>query len=199
MKFAKLREMEKLCKGNPEKMARYASAKTEYDDTVAALFPPDAPFEFVGHPNEGHVKDAEAHAKETGDADDIARAAILRDRYDAYEDDKTAHIDLRTTKESLRAKLQRGDKLTPKDVRDAWRLAKLNSSIANVALYSQVKSEQENPSERPPAAPEVVKVTVEDVEAARAAAQANPSAQNIARFSTAKREYAALTEVGDTE
>ncbi|MEK5415430.1 hypothetical protein [Paenibacillus sp. FSL L8-0708] len=198
MKFSKLREMEKLSKGYPLKMGQYVAAKREYDETVAVMFTKDSPFQFVGSPNEGYVKDAEAHAAQTGDADDIARAAILRDRYEAYEEDKTAHTDLRTTKDRLRDKLQRGEAMTPSDVRNAWRVAKLNSTVANVALFSQVKYEQQNPSERPPA-PEVVKVTVEDVEAARAAAQANPSAQNIARFSTAKREYAAQTEVGDAE
>ncbi|WP_342438148.1 hypothetical protein NSS79_02475 [Paenibacillus sp. FSL L8-0436] len=198
MKFAKLREMEKLSKGNPAKMAQYIATKREYDDTIAAMFTQDAPFEFVGHPNEGYVKDAEAHAATTGDADDISRAAILRDRYEAYEDDKTAHLDLRTTATSLRAKLQNGDELTPKDVRDAWRLAKLNASIDNVALYSRIKREQENPSERPPA-PAEVKVTAEDVEAARAAAQANPSPAVIARYASAKREYEAQTEVGAAE
>ncbi|KGE20797.1 hypothetical protein [Paenibacillus wynnii] len=193
MKFAKLREMEKLSKGNPEKMARYASAKSDYDDTITAMFTEGALFEFVGCPNEGYVKDAEAHAATTGDADDLSRAAILRDRYEAYEDDKTTFKDLRTTATSLRAKLQNGDELTPKDVRDAWRLAKLNASIDNVALYSRIKREQENPSERPPA-PAEVKVTAEDVEAAKTAAQRNPSPAIIARYASTKRDYEAQTE-----
>lgn len=196
MKFAKLREMEKLSKGNPVKIAQYSAAKREYDDTIAAMFPAGAPFEFVGSPNESYVKDAEAHAATTGDADDLSRAAILRDRYEAYEDDKTAHMDLRTTATSLRAKLQNGEELTPKDVRDAWRLAKLNASIDNVALYSRIKREQENPSERPPA-PEVVKVTAEDVEAAKAEAQRNPSPAVIARYASAKRDHKSQTEASE--
>lgn len=196
MNYAKLREMEKLSKGNPQKIAQYSTAKREYDETIAAMFPEDSPIRFVESPAEHFVTDAEARAKETGDADDIARAAILRDRFEAYADESTAHIDLRTTATSLRAKLQNGDELSPRDVKDAWRLAKLNASIANVALYSQVKSAQENPSERPPAK-EVVKVTAEDVEAARTAAQANPNAHNIAQFSVAKREYAVQTEASE--
>ncbi|MFC6652081.1 hypothetical protein ACFTAO_12720 [Paenibacillus rhizoplanae] len=197
MNFAKLREMEKLSKGNPANIAKFTAARKEYEETIAVLFPEDSPIRFVGSPDESYVADAEARAKETGDAEDIARASLLRDRLNAYEQDATAHIDLRTTATSLRAKLRNGDELTEKDVRDAWRLAKLNASIDNVSLYSQVKKAQENPSERPPAAPEVAKVTGEDVEAARAAAQANPSSQNIARFSTAKREYTAQIEASE--
>ncbi|WP_143192159.1 hypothetical protein [Paenibacillus helianthi] len=177
-------------------MARYAAAKSDYDETIAAMFTEDSPIKFVGSPNEDYVKDAEAHAAKTGDADDISRAAILRDRYEAYEDDKTTHMDLRTTATSLRAKLLNGDELTPKDVRDAWRLAKLNSSLDNQALYARVKREQANPSERPPA-PGVVKVTAEDVEAAKEAAQRNPSPAVMARWINTKREYEAQAEASE--
>ncbi|MEK4061681.1 MULTISPECIES: hypothetical protein [unclassified Paenibacillus] len=198
MKYAKLEEMKKLAAGHPHKIAAYSAAKREYNDTIATMFTEDAPFKYVGSPTESYVQEAEAHASKTGDADDLARAAILRDRFDYYDGLSDAGFELRTAATSLRAKLESGDPLSAKDVRDAHRLAKLTSSADNIALYSRIKHGHENPSERPARTePEDSKVTAEDVEAARTAAQANPSAQNIARFSIAKREYAAQTEASE--
>ncbi|MNN77178.1 hypothetical protein D3C81_1936190 [compost metagenome] len=103
---------------------------------------------------------------------------------------------MHTVATSLRAKLQNGEALTADDVQDAHRYAKRYPSPDNLTLYSQVKREHENPTERPALAPEAAKLTTEDVEAAREAAQANPTAQNIARYSAAKREYEAQTGAG---
>ncbi|MCL6458832.1 MAG: hypothetical protein K6T85_12565 [Gorillibacterium sp.] len=188
MNFAKLREMEKLCRGDARKIAAYTVAQRDYDETIKTMFPKESPIKFVDCPGESYVTDAENRATETGDADDIVRAALLRDRFDAYEGDKTAHLDLRTSVTALRAKLESGDKLTKSDVDKAWKLAKLNPSPDNIVLYGRYKREFENPSERtePPAAP--AKVTAEDVEAAKERAQRNPSNQNIAKFATLKRE-----------
>ncbi|AKG35644.1 hypothetical protein [Paenibacillus durus] len=89
----------------------------------------------------------------------------------------------------LRGKLQNGDTLTADDVQEARIYAERYPSPTNLALYSQIKRDYENPSERPAPAPEPPKVTAEDVEAARVAAQRNPTPAVIARWALAKREY----------
>lgn len=192
MNYAKLVEMKKLSGGHPQKIAAYTAAKREYDDTIATMFTDDAPFKYADSPTESYVHEAEAHAAKTGDADDLARAAILRDRFNYHEGLKTAHLEYRTTAASIRAKLQSGNKLTAADVQEAYKFAKLNPSADNLTLYSRIKREHENPTERPAQSePAAAQVTAEDVEAARATAQANPSAQNLARFAATKREYEA--------
>ncbi|MNN27032.1 hypothetical protein D3C81_1405540 [compost metagenome] len=103
---------------------------------------------------------------------------------------------MHTVATSLRAKLKNGEVLTANDVQEAHRYAKRYPSPDNLTLYSQIKREHENPTERPAPSPEDAKLTLEDVEAARVAAQTNPTVQNIARYSSAKREYEAQTGAG---
>lgn len=184
--LAELREMKKFAYGNPAAIAKYTLAQREYDDMVTTLFPEDAPIKFADSPAEWYVKDAEKRAQETGDTDDIARAVILRDRYAAYEEGKTAHIKVRETTNDLRAKLQTGDQISANDVESAWRLAKLNSSADNLSLYSQIKQQHENPTKVNPA-PEAVKVTNEDVERAREKAKRTGSTRDIAEYAVLKR------------
>lgn len=190
MIYAKLEEMRQLSRGNPQKMAEYAQAKHSYDEVARSLFNKESGVEFVNHPNESYVTELERIAEASNDLDDKARAELMRDRYESNEDAKTFHGDLRVTANKLRTKLDSGQPLTRRDVSEAWKLAKLQASPDNVVLYSAIKREHENPTEKSAASNlETTKVTAEDVEKARQAAKENPSIRNLAAYATAKSEY----------
>ncbi|WP_459965383.1 hypothetical protein [Paenibacillus sp. JCM 10914] len=131
--------MKVMSTGNPEKIAAYTMAERRYKDTIAELFHEDAGVEFHEHPSESYVTDLETKAAESGDPTDKARAAILRDRLDYYDAEKTKHFDWRISRERFRKLLVEGGKVTGADVQEAYRLAKHTPSVELMSLYSQLK------------------------------------------------------------
>lgn len=194
--LAKLNDMELMSRGNPQKITAYKVKQKEYDDMVASLFTPESPIKFSHTPSDSIVSHAEQLAAESGEPDDLARAVILRDRFEFYEADNMKHLDWKETRSRLKAKLASGERLSQRDVLTAEKLARANSSLDNLALYSKVKTEYEHPTERVEEEPELPrKVTADDVEKAREQAQYNPSPANIAKFTQLKREL--MSEGGE--
>lgn len=144
--YAKLCELKKLAPGDIRRIAEYAAREREYNDTIKTLFNDKSPVAFADVPSAEHVKNAETIAEGTGSVDDIARAAILRDRLDALESEKNAHLEIKETSATLRQKLTDGG-VKKADVDSAWRLAKLNPTPSNIGLYSQVKRAAEAAAE----------------------------------------------------
>lgn len=144
--IGKLNEMKRLATGNPQKIAEYTRAQRQYDDAVAEYFNEEDGVKFYSSPRESYVLELEARAANGTDRDK-ARAVILRDRYEAIELEKTAHIDKRVAKHNLMQRLESGEKLTQRDLNEAHRLAKLNSTTENIVLYTRVKRELESQSE----------------------------------------------------
>lgn len=143
MKYSDVLKAEKLATGDPMKIAAAVTMKKQYEGNVAAFFNEESGVDFIPTPTAEDVDRFNAKAKETGDADDIARAAIIADRFDHAEGEKVAHLVTRATGAQLRTKLQSDEKITAGDVRKAHEYAKLNSSVENVALYSQIKRKHE--------------------------------------------------------
>lgn len=194
--LAKLKDMELMSRGNQQKISAFKIKQKEYEDTIAELFNEDSPVEFLHTPSDSAVIRAEQLAADSGDPSDLARAVILRDRFEFYEAEKVKHIDWKETRSQLKAKLASGERLSQRDVLAAERLARANSSVDNLALYSQVRTQYANPTERVKEEPESPrKVTADDVEKAREQAQRNPSPANIAKFTQLKREV--MTEGGE--
>ena len=143
--ISRLNEMKRLATGDPRKIAEYTLAQRRYDETVAEFFNEEDGVKFYSAPRESYVLELEARA-EKGTERDKARAVILRDRYEAIESEKTAHLDIRVANQLVQ-RLQCGEKLTQRDLNEAHRLAKLNSTTENRVLYARVKRELENQSE----------------------------------------------------
>lgn len=185
--FAKLEEMKKLASGDLWKIAEYKQAQREYDDMVAEYFNVEDGVKYISHPHEWYVLELEERAK-TGTDRDIARAVILRDRYNTHEADKLAYFDQRATQQELTARVSSGAKLTQKDVDAAHKHAKLNPSEENRVLYARIKREFENPTERTvPLASEPV--TQEMVDAAADKARRSGSTHDNAAYAVIKRQF----------
>ncbi|SFS76293.1 hypothetical protein [Paenibacillus sp. 453mf] len=190
--LAKLKEMELMSRGNPEKTVAYKLKQKRYDDMVSSLFTAEAPIMYLPSKSEEYVQRAEQIAAESGDPDDLARAVILRDGFEYYEADNMKHLDWKETRSQLKVKLASGERLSQRDVLAAERLARANSSVNNIALYSQVKTGYENPTECVTEEPAPQrKVTADDVEKAREEAQRNPHPRNMVKFSQVRREFMA--------
>lgn len=190
--LSQLEEMKVLAAGNPRKIADYALAKKRYEETVAEFFNEESGVKFYAHPTESYITELEAKAEKTGDPNDKARAAIMRDRFAHYAKEKTQHIDWRISRERLHDLLGSGGKVTQKDIDEAYRVARHNPTPEMSSLYSRLKSvkqAQEEGTYQPPAAPEPPKVTAEDVEAAREEAQRTSSTKDIAKYAALKRKY----------
>ncbi|MFL1674816.1 hypothetical protein [Paenibacillus dendritiformis] len=186
--WAKLEEMKVMAQGHPERIAKYSMAKRQYDETVAEFFNEEDGVSFISTPSLRHVEEFEERAK-SGTERDKVRAIIIRDRYEALEGEKTKHIELRTTQQELLSRIDGGEKLTQADVNAAYRLARLNPSDDNRVLYSRVKREFENPTEKQPTTPVQEKVTREMVEAAAGKARATGSVRDNAAYAVLKRQY----------
>lgn len=186
--WAKLEEMKVLAQGHPERIAKYSTAKRQYDDTVAEFFNEEDGVPFISTPSLRHVEEIEERAKHGTERDEV-RAIIIRDRYEAHQTEKTRHIEIRTTQQDLLSRLSSGEKLTQADVNAAYRLARLNPSDDNRVLYARVKREFENPTEKQPTTPVQEKVTREMVEAAAEKARATGSVHDNATYAILKRQY----------
>lgn len=143
MNYSEVLKAEKLATGNPERIAAAVAMKKQYEGNVAAFFNEESGVSFIPTPTAEDVDRFNAKAEETGDADDLARAAIIADRFAHFEGEKTAHLVTRATGVHLREKLQSGEKVTAGDVRKAHEFAKLNSTVENISLYSQLKRKHE--------------------------------------------------------
>ncbi|KAG2856690.1 hypothetical protein PC115_g25846 [Phytophthora cactorum] len=127
-----------MAPGNPEKIVRAKRMEREYNETVALMFSEESGVSFIPVPTTQDVDRFDTRAKETNDPDDIARAHLIRDRFDYYEGEKTAHIDHRVLGGQLRTKLAEGT-VTKADVKAAERYAKSNPTPDNIGLYTQIK------------------------------------------------------------
>ncbi|GCD81927.1 hypothetical protein PTHTG4_09890 [Parageobacillus thermoglucosidasius] len=136
--IAKLKEMEMMSRGNPEKMAKYQREKDTYDTMVKTYFNKEVPF--TEYPSESYVQKLEQKAAETGDEADIIRAAMIRDRFEYNEYKRRAeHFDNVKTRQELRRKLDEGAKLTKSDLLLAEKLARKIPSPDNLVMYSKIK------------------------------------------------------------
>lgn len=136
--YSEVTEALKMAPGNPEKIIRAKRMEREYNETVALMFNEESGVSFVPVPTAQDVEHFDGRAKETNDPDDIVRAHLIRDRFDYYEGEKTAHIDHRVLGSQLRTKLAEG-KVTKADVKAAERYAKSNPTPDNIGLYTQIK------------------------------------------------------------
>lgn len=136
-----------MSRGNPQKIAEYKSAEHVYNDMVAEYFREEDGVQFSSRPSEAYVNEIETKAKETGDERDLTRAAILRDRLDHNASDSRKHIDWRETRQRLTSAIQSGEKITDRDVQEASKLVKQNSSVDMLVLYSEVKKTHESQKE----------------------------------------------------
>lgn len=143
MKYSEVVKAEKLATGDSLKIAQAAQLKKDYEGSIAAFFNEEAGVSFVPVPTAEDVERFNAKAAETGDADDIARAALIADRHTYYAGEKVAHLVNRATGEQLRTKLRSGEKITANDVRAAYEYGKLSPNAENVSLYSQIKRKHE--------------------------------------------------------
>ncbi|GIP21062.1 hypothetical protein [Paenibacillus sp. J22TS3] len=137
--YSQLVEMKAMSWGNPERIAAYTLAQRRYDDTVAHYFDEESGVKFMANPSQSYVEGLEAKAAETGNDDDKARAIIARDQFEHYEKDRVKHIAWQVSRQNLRRLLVEGGKVTRKDVDEAHRIAKLNATMENLAVYSQIK------------------------------------------------------------
>ncbi|WP_418039189.1 hypothetical protein [Paenibacillus xylanilyticus] len=136
--YSAVTEALKMAPGNPEKIVRAKRMEREYNETVALMFNEESGVSFIPVPDAKDVERFDARAKETNDPDDFARAHLIRDRFDYYEGQKTAHIDHRVLGSQLRTKLAEGT-VNNADVKAAERYAKSNPTSDNIALYTQIK------------------------------------------------------------
>lgn len=136
--YSAVTEALKMAPGNPEKIVKAKRMEREYNDTIALMFNEESGVSFVPVPDEKDVERFDTRAKETNDPDDIVRAHLIRDRFDFYEGEKTAHIDHRVLGGQLRAKLAEGT-VTKADVKAAERYAKINPTPDNIALFTKIK------------------------------------------------------------
>ncbi|MDR9748818.1 hypothetical protein [Paenibacillus taichungensis] len=135
----------KMAPGNPEKIARAKQLERDYNDTISLMFSEESGVSFIPVPTTQDVDRFDTRAKETNNPDDIARAHLIRDRFDYYEGEKTAHIDHRVLGGQLRTKLAEGT-VTRADVKAAERYAKSNPTPDNIGLYTQIKRSAEEVS-----------------------------------------------------
>ncbi|MNN60748.1 hypothetical protein D3C81_1759500 [compost metagenome] len=142
--YSKLAEMKAMASGHPGKIVEYAVAKRAYEDNVAHFFNEESGVKFISNPSQSYVDELEAKAAETGDDGDKARAAIARDQFNYYEKDRVKHIDWKVSRQNLRRLLDGGGEVTRKDVDEAHRVAKLNATTENIAVYSQIKRKYED-------------------------------------------------------
>ncbi|WP_339167147.1 hypothetical protein MKX75_23925 [Paenibacillus sp. FSL R5-0341] len=136
--YSAVTEALKMAPGNPEKIARAKQLERDYNDTIALMFNEESGVNFVAVPSAQDVEHFDTRAKETNDPDDLVRAHLIRDRFDYYEGEKTAHIDHRVLGGHLRTKLAEGT-VTKADVKAAERYAKSNPTPDNIGLYTQIK------------------------------------------------------------
>lgn len=142
LSYTSVTEALKMSSGYPEKIVRAKRMEREYNETVELMFNEDSGVSFVPVPTAQDVERFDGRAKETNDPDDIARAHLIRDRFDYYEAEKSAHIDHRVLGGQLRTKLAEG-KVTKADVKAAQRYAKSNPTPDNIGLYTQIKRSAE--------------------------------------------------------
>lgn len=140
--YSAVTEALKMAPGNPEKITRAKQLERNYNDTIALMFTEESGVSFVPVPSAQDVERFDSRAKETNDPDDIVRAHLIRDRFDYYEGEKTAHIDHRILGYQLRTKLAEGN-VTKADVKAAERYAKSNPTPDNIGLYTQIKRSAE--------------------------------------------------------
>lgn len=145
--FSQLEEMRVMAGGSPERIAKYSGAKKDYESVVAYLFNDESGVEFVQYPNLNYVNEIEQKAAETGDPDDEARAIILRDRYTHNENSNNKSKDWRVSRLRLNDLLSSGARITQKDVDEAHRLARYNSTTEIRVLYASLKRKFENSGE----------------------------------------------------
>ncbi|WP_339260178.1 hypothetical protein MKZ12_09890 [Paenibacillus sp. FSL R5-0713] len=136
--YSSVTEALKMAPGNPQKIVQAKRMEREYNETVALMFSEESGVSFVPVPDEKDVERFDARAKETNDPEDIVRAHLIRDRFEYYEGEKTAHIDHRVLGSQLRTKLAEGT-VTKADVKAAERYAKITPTPDNIALFTKIK------------------------------------------------------------
>ncbi|KSU83422.1 hypothetical protein GA0061096_2677 [Fictibacillus enclensis] len=141
-KFINESELEALklqARGNPAKMAAYATAKREYQAQVDAHFTEEHPFNNTF--SESHLESLRKFAEENPEDDSAqARFIIQQNRFDAQEKAKTAQIDRRLLQSELSRKLTAGE-VNKTDLERAALLAKTNGNPENRALYASIKNQ----------------------------------------------------------
>jgi hypothetical protein len=136
--YANLDEMMLMAGGNPHKMAQYATARRELDALKAKYF--NEQFPFVDGFSESHLEKLKAFAEENPDDHPaLIRYELQKARFAAQEAKKTAHLDIRQAKSSLRQKLEAGN-VTARDLDEAAALVRRNGSDDNRVLYAAIKS-----------------------------------------------------------
>jgi 2'-5' RNA ligase len=136
--YANLSELKTLAGGNPSKMAEVAVKQKELADIKAAHF--NEQFPFVDSFSESHLAELKAYASENVDDQSAqVRYALQKERFAVAAAKKTAHLDLRQVKGSLREKLASGS-VTASDLQQAAALVKRNGSEDNRVLYASIKS-----------------------------------------------------------
>ncbi|MBP1905504.1 hypothetical protein J2Z32_002134 [Paenibacillus turicensis] len=137
--FSQLEEMKVMAGGSPERIAKYSTAKREYEAAIAHLFNDESVAEFVQYPNLNYVNELEQKAAETGDPDDEARAIIMRDRYTHNENSNNKSKDWRASRKKLTELVNSGGPVTKGDLDEAHRLVRYNSSTEVRVLYATLK------------------------------------------------------------
>lgn len=137
-KVAKLKEMERMARGNPKKIAEFQMALRRYRELCSEVFNEER--KFVDGPIPSYVERLKEEA-EAPEADDAAklRYAIMNDRRE-YQDysSKQEHFDNVKTRQELRQKLDEG-KATQADVHTAEKYTRKFPSPQNLAMYAQMK------------------------------------------------------------
>lgn len=185
----KLETQKLMARGRTDRTAAYNNAQSKYDTFVNLYFDPaQTTLKFYEVPSDQYVADAEAIAANSGDISDIARATILRDRLEYVAASNSTHKEWHQTKNELRDKLQSGEKITQRDVIAAEKLARSNSCVENLSLYSQINREHESPSPKDETVV-VNRLTDKDVSEAYDRARRMSSPEAIARYMTVKGEF----------
>ena len=135
--LSNLDEMKLMASGNPQKLAAYTIKRRELDEIKATHFNEDFPF--VNGFSQSYLDELKAYS-EANPEDESAqvRYQLQKERFAVQEASRTAHIDKRLVKTDLMRKLQAGE-LVDADLKAAHRLAKTNSSLENMTLYSRIK------------------------------------------------------------
>ncbi|WP_026677217.1 hypothetical protein [Fictibacillus gelatini] len=135
---SELEQLKLRARGNPSKMAVYAEAKNEYQTQLSTHF--NEEFPFVHSFSDSHLDELRQFAEDNPEDESAqVRYAIQKDRFEAREADKTAHIDRRLLREDLTRKVAAGD-VTKSDLEKAAELAKMNGSVENKVLYATIKN-----------------------------------------------------------
>ncbi|KQN97586.1 hypothetical protein [Paenibacillus sp. Leaf72] len=190
-KLERLRLEAKSSGSSPHKMAKYSTAKHDFEALTKALFDEDNPY--ASRPSDEYLRKLEERAKETGAEEDAARYELMKDQRELFDGNPKQY---RATVQELRQLIESGAEITAQHVKEAGVLAAAHSSIDNCVLFSAMKRKRQE--QLAGAAPveddKPMPVTETDVQEARAKATVSGRIEDRVKYADLKRQ---ISEQGE--